>query len=152
MKVEDFAPFYGVEVMLQLKEPIALGVASGAPRQVPCFTKEGKPANAAGQAVDPKVNPGDIAPQTTWPIGPQRDGEGKESKVVFTYIIEGVVLLAKVEEEEELDLEPPAPRLVVSYKRGTTLLELLIEPELILACTAVRAHAEPEQQRLIARA
>ena len=132
MKLEDFVPFFGVEVLLQLKEPIALAVVTGTGRKVPRFTKDGKPATVSGE----EAKEGEpMAAQPTWPVGAQKDAEGK---TLFTYLVEGaVVLTAK-------------GRLVVTYRQAGALVELLIDPEFVVACSTIRDHQKEE--RLIAQA
>ncbi len=133
MKLEDFVPFFGVEVLLQLKEPIALAVVTGTGRKVPRFTSDGKPAGVSGE----EAKEGEpMAAQPTWPIGAQRDPEGK---TMFSYLIEGAVLLTQ------------KGRLVVTYRRDGALVEILIDPESVVACSTIRDQQQKEE-RLIAQA
>lgn len=127
MKVSDFAPFFGVQVMLQFKEPIALAAPQGDKRAVPAFNRYGQTIGSRGQAVE---NPREAAPVDTWPVGmEQRDG-----KPNFTYVLESACVLPSTDGQ----------RLLVTYQYGQALIELLIDPEWIVACSTVRAAPDPK--------
>lgn len=145
MKASDFANFYGVEVMLQFKETIALAVpGEGEPRLVPRFSRNGKPVDQHGNEVsDPKL----MASQRAWPIAVAQSNErSPEDPIIvktvpnFTYVLTGAVVLP-VQGSELLS---------ITYKSQDALVELMIDPELIIACQVVRARQE--EQRLIAQA
>ena len=139
MNKHDFAKFYGVKVMLQFKETISLAVpGEGEPETVPAFSKNGRPRDRNGNEVS---DPALMATQRSWPIQPARASSGpNQGQVEFLYVLTDAVVLP-VEGSEQI---------AITYKSHDALIELMIDPESILTCQAIRAR-EPAE-RLIAQA
>lgn len=131
--IERFQRFFGRRVCIQLRESVVLCVADGEGIKAPVMDRLGNALNERGKPVDPASAAAsrELAHVVTWPIKPSKQDDSELTE--FTLIIADCVLL------------PTAQGcLSVHYEYKGAMLELDIDPALIVAVTCVSAvRSEP---------
>jgi hypothetical protein len=146
MKASDFAPFFGMHVLLQFKETIALAEASGPSVPTFIFGPHGIPVDADGKELEASDDlKKRAAKRRTWPLQAARASQG-ENVPVFTFLLEEAIVMPVPGGSTE--------RVIVSYIRGSSQIELCIDPEHILCCSVVRDSVDdaPAEPSIIAKA
>lgn len=137
MKAADFRPYFGLQVMLQFKESIVLAKAGPNEIGVPKFNAVGKPTTREGfDARDQK----EMLVQKTWEIEPQANDD---AALTFTFVLAGAMVLPHPQDETKV---------LITYKSGSALIEMLVDPDHILLCQTVRGKQEAESRIVPAQA
>lgn len=152
MLVEQLQKYAGLTVIVQLKEAMALGAANGTAVPAPQCNAEGDLLRKDGAVAPAGTKFEELAMRPVWPIRVQQD-EAKRPE--FRFAIEGAFLAVRFVEvalfpppQESMTLAREGKPIVhIMYPHEGALLELTVEPEMIVGVTVVRDGPFPKEER-----
>jgi len=150
MKIEHLKKFVGLQVIVQLKEAMALGAAAGTGRLVPLCNAEGDILCKDGSIARDGTTPDELQMRVAWPIKVQRD-EGNRPE--FRFAIEDAVIALEKSDAAgaAVGYHNDDAAVHIMYGAEGALLELTVTAEQITGITLVRTGPIEETQPRIVR-
>lgn len=131
MKAKHLRPYVGAPVIVQFRDAMAIGDATGAMQPAIHVNKDGKPLLRDGKIADKGTDPNELGFVESWPIDVRKDSQGGAE---FRFAIAGSIRMYD-DDEEICDI-------VYEPTKGV-LVGLVVDITNIVGITLVKVGTKP---------